>query len=54
MLQKSLPQQLWQMSDVDFNNWRNQNDYPRIISFLKNKLPDFESWMEDQKCQLRC
>lgn len=43
------PQQLWQMSDEEFNKWREQNDYPRIISFLKNKLPQFDEWMTDQK-----
>lgn len=39
---------LWQMSANDFNVWREENDYPRIIEFFKKKLPDFVSWMEEQ------
>ena len=39
---------LWQMSDTDFNEWRAKYDYPRIISFLKNKSPHFDDWMKDQ------
>ena len=41
-------QQLWGMSDIDFNDWRRKNDYPRIILFLKSRLPEFESWMTEQ------
>jgi hypothetical protein len=40
---------LWNMSPADFNNWRRKNDYPRIISFLHNKLPLFDEWMIDQE-----
>jgi len=39
---------LWQMSPNDFNEWRGKNDYPRIINFLKRKLPEFEIWMKSQ------
>lgn len=41
--------QLWNMTAEDFNMWRRKNDYPRIIAFLKNKLPQFEDWMSIQK-----
>jgi Ion channel len=41
--------QLWQMSADEFNDWREKNDYPRIINFLKRKLPDFEVWMMEQE-----
>lgn len=41
-------QLMWHMSAEKFNDWRKENDYPRIIKFLKKKLPDFEEWMEDQ------
>lgn len=40
---------LWQMSSIEFNEWREKNDYPRIIEFLKRKLSDFETWMTEQK-----
>ncbi len=40
---------LWQMNEKDFNDWRKEHDYPRIVSFLKRKLPEFEIWMDDQK-----
>ncbi len=39
---------LWEMSADDFNEWRKKNDYPRIISFLKLKLPKFNEWMQEQ------
>ena len=42
------PKILWEMSADDFNLWRKENDYPRIVSFLKLKLPKFNEWMEDQ------
>lgn len=39
---------LWKLSPDEFNEWRKKNDYPRIIAFLKLKLPSFEEWMQDQ------
>ena len=30
---------LWEMNADDFNSWRKINDYPRIVSFFKEKLP---------------
>jgi len=46
---KKSPQELWNMNYTDFNNWRDENDYPRIIEYLKKKLPEFIDWMADQK-----
>ncbi|SHF80371.1 potassium channel family protein [Flavisolibacter ginsengisoli] len=42
------PRILWQMSAEDFTAWRKEHDYPRIISVLKHRLSEFETWMEDQ------
>ena len=39
---------LWEMNADDFNSWRKINDYPRIVSFFKDKLPLFKEWMIDQ------
>lgn len=39
---------MWHMKEEAFAEWRKQNDYPRIISFFKDKLPEFENWMQDQ------
>ena len=43
------PLQLWQMDADKFNQWRRENDYPRIISFLKFKLPEFDQWLVSQE-----
>ena len=42
------PRTLWEMTSEDFITWRRENDYPRIINFLRKKLPDFEEWMITQ------
>lgn len=39
---------LWQMPSDEFNNWRRKHDYPRIFSFFKKKLPEFDKWISDQ------
>ncbi|RLD57533.1 MAG: hypothetical protein DRJ01_13750 [Bacteroidetes bacterium] len=39
---------LWKMTPEEFNNWRKINDYPRIVGFLKEKLPRFIDWMNNQ------
>lgn len=43
------PRSLWSMSPEDFNAWRRKHDYPRIISALKLKLPEFGAWQQEQK-----
>lgn len=40
---------LWSMADDQFNEWRQVNDYPRIIQSCKDNLDCFEDWMNDQK-----
>lgn len=45
---KTNPMHLWSMTSEDFLAWRQQHDYPRIIAYVKQKLPDFERWMREQ------
>ncbi len=40
---------LWNMNAEQFNNWRRQNDYPRIVSFFKTNLDQFAEWMNAQQ-----
>lgn len=37
---------LWNMTPENFNSWRRNNDYPRIIEFLKSNLTE---WMKEQQ-----
>lgn len=34
--------------DEDFNNWRRQHDFPRIVDFLFDSLPYFSLWLSEQ------
>lgn len=34
--------------DEDFNNWRRQHDFPRIVEFLFDNLPYFALWLSEQ------
>ncbi|CAI8716719.1 hypothetical protein [Pseudomonas sp. IT-P395] len=34
--------------DEDFNNWRRQHDFPRIVAFLFDSLPYFSLWLSEQ------
>ena len=34
--------------DEDFNNWRRQHDFPRIVEFLFDSLPYFSLWLSEQ------
>jgi hypothetical protein len=34
--------------DEDFNNWRRQHDFPRIVEFLFDNLPYFPLWLSEQ------
>ncbi|MBY7771362.1 hypothetical protein KW411_21170 [Vibrio fluvialis] len=36
-------------SDERFNNWRRENDFPRIIEFLIEALPNFLDWLDSQE-----
>lgn len=42
---------LWSLSAEDFNSWRREHDFPRIINFLKKNLTNFEDWMKLQDIQ---
>ena len=41
--------ELWSKTPEEFNSWRKEHDYPRIINYLKNNLTNFEQWMKEQK-----
>ncbi|EGH65865.1 hypothetical protein PSYAC_13306 [Pseudomonas syringae pv. actinidiae str. M302091] len=34
--------------DEDFNSWRRQHDFPRIVEFLFDSLPYFSLWLSEQ------
>lgn len=34
--------------DDDFNSWRRQHDFPRIVEFLFDNLPYFSLWLSEQ------
>lgn len=34
-----------------FNEWRRENDYPRIWELLVASLPHFDDWMAEQKIE---
>ncbi len=40
---------LWCMSPDEFNSWRREFDYPRIITFLKENVVCFSDWLKEQK-----
>jgi hypothetical protein len=40
--------QLWGLTPDDFNSWRREHDYPRIIAFLKENMACFQEWIEEQ------
>jgi hypothetical protein len=39
-------EQLWSMQPHEFNEWRVNNDLPRLFSFLMELLPGFSDWLE--------
>jgi hypothetical protein len=39
--------ELWNMSSEDFNNWRRQNDLPKLLLFFNEYLPFFKEWQKD-------
>lgn len=41
--------ELWDKTPDEFNLWRRENDYPRIINYLKNNLTNFTEWMKEQQ-----
>ncbi|WP_102386740.1 ion channel [Vibrio cyclitrophicus] len=41
--------ELWSMTPEQFNQWRREHDYPRIVEYLKRELADFTDWMVNQE-----
>ena len=41
------PVQLWGMEPHLFNEWRAENDLPKLFDFLKGLLPGFDTWLND-------
>lgn len=39
--------ELWQLHPEEFNNWRSENDFPKLVTILHEKLPLFESWQNE-------
>lgn len=39
---------LWSMTENDFNAWRREHDYPRIVNYLRDFLPEFSRWMNEE------
>ena len=39
----------YSMDDDVFNEWRRKNDFPRVISFLFEALPNFKQWTDEQQ-----
>ncbi|OOE38425.1 hypothetical protein BZG06_16270, partial [Salinivibrio kushneri] len=45
----SIPPEDWlSWSDEDFNQWRVDNDFPRLVEFFYNTLPNFQDWLLEQ------
>lgn len=38
---------LWQLSPDAFNEWRSKNDLPILFSYFKEKLPGFQTWLNE-------
>jgi uncharacterized protein YjbI with pentapeptide repeats len=36
--------ELWEMEPEEFNQWRRDNDLPKLLEFFKEALPHFEEW----------
>ncbi|MBC8052180.1 MAG: two pore domain potassium channel family protein [Sphingobacteriaceae bacterium] len=43
------PEELWKLSNEDFNEWRRNNDLKVLFGFFEKTLPDFNLWMEEYK-----
>ena len=41
------PAQRWSMQPHDCNEWRAQNDLPKLFDFLKELLPGFDTWLNE-------
>ena len=43
------PTTLWAMPPDKFNEWRRENDYPRILAFFKQRFAEFKDWQTSQQ-----
>lgn len=41
------PKEFWAMDAQQFNKWRKDNDYPRILDYFKNYLRGFSTWLSE-------
>jgi hypothetical protein len=41
-------EELWRLPPKQFNAWRAKHDFPRIVTYLKKYLPEFERWRDSQ------
>ncbi|QHS14671.1 hypothetical protein [Shewanella sp. Arc9-LZ] len=51
MLEKKVelsPEDWLTWSDEEFNRWRREHDFPRIVNFLFETLPFFSMWLSEQ------
>ncbi|HHU0689921.1 TPA: potassium channel family protein [Citrobacter murliniae] len=44
--------QLWRMQPHQFNEWRANNDLPKLFAFLKNILPNFDAWLRQHPFEM--
>lgn len=47
LLPRRNPQEFWDMRADEFNKWRRENDFPRILDFFKKKVGGFSVWMKE-------
>jgi len=38
---------LWSLTPDEFNQWRKENDLPRLLAFFKGYLPFFSEWLDE-------
>jgi hypothetical protein len=41
------PAEFWSMSSEEFNKWRAEHDFPRILQFLRDNLKEFKTWQRE-------
>ena len=40
---------IWKLSASDFNQWRRENDLPKLMDFFSESLPYFSEWQKKHK-----
>lgn len=41
------PEEFWEMTADEFNAWRKQEDFPRILDFFRTQLNGFTDWQNE-------